>query len=192
MRDPRLARERRRRSVVSPSDATTPASDQRPELLFTENDSNLERLYGTPNPSPYVKDAFHEYLINGRQEAVNPLEEGTKAAAHYRLMVDAGSSVVVRLRLTREGKGRPTRLFQGFDRAVEAQRAQADEFYATVIPGRLGADAAAVMRQALPACSGPSSGSISTFADGSKGTPPSRAVPGSEAGRERRLGASLQ
>src|SRR6266849_1803487 len=125
------------------------ACDGEPELLFTENNSNLERLYGTPNPSPYVKDAFHEYLIHGRLEAGNPLQEGTKAAAHYRLMVDAGASVVLRLRLTREGKGRPTRALQGFDRAVEEQRSQADEFYATVIPDRLDADAAAVMRQAL-------------------------------------------
>jgi len=124
------------------------ACDGEPELLFTENESNLERLYGVANQSPYVKDAFHAYLIDGRREAENPLEEGTKAAAHYRLMVDAGASVVLRLRLTREGTG-PGRAFQGFDRAVEDQRRQADEFYATVIPDRLGADAAAVMRQAL-------------------------------------------
>jgi len=96
-----------------------------------------------------VKDAFHGYLINGRQEVVNPLEEGTKAAAHYRLMVDAGANAILRLRLTREAKGRPPRAFQGFDRSVEDQRRQADEFYATVIPDRLSADSAAVMRQAL-------------------------------------------
>ena len=125
------------------------ACDGEPELLFTENDSNLERVYGAASPSPYVKDAFHEYLINGRQEVVNPLEEGTKAAAHYRLMVDAGANAILRLRLTREAKGRPPRAFQGFDRMVEDQRRQADEFYATVIPDRLSADSAAVMRQAL-------------------------------------------
>jgi len=125
------------------------ACDGEPELLFTENDSNLERVYGAASPSPYVKDAFHEYLINGRQEVVNPLEEGTKAAAHYRLMVDAGANAILRLRLTREAKGRPPRAFQGFDRLVEDQRRQADEFYATVIPDRLSADSAAVMRQAL-------------------------------------------
>ncbi len=125
------------------------ACDGEPELLFTENDSNLERLYGAASPSPYVKDAFHGYLINGRQEVVNPLEEGTKAAAHYRLMVDAGANAILRLRLTREAKGRPPRAFQGFDRSVEDQRRQADEFYATVIPDRLSADSAAVMRQAL-------------------------------------------
>ena len=152
---PRLARERERAGrVILAShpevDGTYRlACDGEPELLFTENDSNLERLYGTPNPSPYVKDAFHEYLVHGRPETVNPLEEGTKAAAHYRLMVEAGARAVLRLRLTREGKGRPTRAFQGFDRVVEAQRREADEFYATVIPDRLGADAAAVMRQAL-------------------------------------------
>jgi len=125
------------------------ACDGEPELLFTENDSNLERLYGAASPSPYVKDSFHEYLINGRQEVVNPLEEGTKAAAHYRLMVDAGASAILRLGLTHEAKGRPPRAFQAFDRSVEDQRRQADEFYATVIPDRLSADSAAVMRQAL-------------------------------------------
>ncbi|HEV8532788.1 MAG TPA: glucosidase [Methylomirabilota bacterium] len=152
---PRLAREREGAGRVilashPEMDGTYRlACDGEPELLFTENDSNLERLYGTPSPSPYVKDAFHEYLAHGRPEAVNPLEEGTKAAAHYRLLVEAGARAVLRLRLTREGKGRPPRAFQGFDRAVEAQRREADEFYATVIPDRLGADAAAVMRQAL-------------------------------------------
>jgi len=125
------------------------ACDGEPELLFTENDSNLERLYGTPNASPYVKDGFHDYLIYGRQDAVNPLQEGTKAAAHYGLMVESGGSVVLRLRLTREGAGQTGSAFKGFDRAVEAQRLEADEFYATVIPDRLCEDSAAVMRQAL-------------------------------------------
>ncbi len=152
---PRLAREREGAGRVilashPEMDGTYRlACDGEPELLFTENDSNLERLYGAASPSPYVKDAFHEYLVNGRQEAVNPLEEGTKAAAHYRLMMDAGASAILRLRLTREAKGRPPRAFQGFDRSVEDQRRQADEFYATVIPDRLGADSATVMRQAL-------------------------------------------
>ena len=70
-----------------------------PELLFTENESNAGRLWGQPNASPYVKDAFHEYIISGRGEAVNPAKAGTKAAAHYVLDVPAGGSQTVRLRL---------------------------------------------------------------------------------------------
>ena len=64
--------------------------DGEPDLLFTENETNVERLYGAPNPTPYVKDAFHAYLVRGRQESVNPAREGTKAAAHYRLTIGAG------------------------------------------------------------------------------------------------------
>src|SRR6188768_2212667 len=59
--------------------------DGAPELLFTENESNAQRLWAQPNASPYVKDAFHEYVIAGRSEAVNPAKTGTKAAAHYAL-----------------------------------------------------------------------------------------------------------
>jgi len=82
------------------------------ELLFTENESNASRLWGQPNPSPYVKDAFHEYLISGRREAVNPSKVGTKAAAHYRLEVPAGGSKGVRLRL---GAKPPADPFRDFD-----------------------------------------------------------------------------
>ena len=80
-----------------------------PELLFTENESNASRLWGQSNPSPYVKDAFHEYVISGKREAVNPSKTGTKAAAHYRLEVPAGGSQVVRLRLSAKPSGRPFR-----------------------------------------------------------------------------------
>ena len=72
-----------------------------PELVFTENDTNIERLYGATNPSPYVKDAFHRYVVNGERDAVNPERTGTKAAFCYRLDVGAGEEVSVRLRLTR-------------------------------------------------------------------------------------------
>jgi hypothetical protein len=120
-----------------------------PELLFTENDSNAERLYRAPNAAPYVKDAFGEYLIHGRADAVNPLEEGTKAAAHYALTLDPGASEVLRLRLTREGTIRTDRAFEDFDRVFEARRREADEFYATVVPDRLCGDSKDVMRQAL-------------------------------------------
>ena len=60
------------------------AEPRSPELLFTENETNAERLFGVPNASPYVKDAFHEYVVGGRRDRVNPERRGTKAAAHYR------------------------------------------------------------------------------------------------------------
>ena len=73
--------------------------DGDPELLFTENESNAQRLWGQPNASPYVKDAFHAYVVSGAGEAVNPARVGTKAAAHYVLDVPGGGSQTVRLRL---------------------------------------------------------------------------------------------
>src|SRR4029077_8873274 len=70
-----------------------------PDLLFTENETNFERLYGGANATPYVKDGIDDYVVHGRREAVNPEREGTKAAAHYRLRVGPGETVSVRLRL---------------------------------------------------------------------------------------------
>ena len=71
------------------------------ELLFTENDTNKQRLWGVPNTSAYVKDAFHDYVTGHRHEAVNPARVGTKAAAHYRLhLIGAGESATICLRLT--------------------------------------------------------------------------------------------
>jgi hypothetical protein len=119
-----------------------------PELLFTENETNFERLYGTENPTPYRKDAFHDYVIHGERSAVNPAEEGTKAAARYELRVGPGGSAVVRLRLTDQATaGEP--LGRGFDAVFAERQREADEFYATVIPVRLCQDGRDVMRQAL-------------------------------------------
>jgi hypothetical protein len=117
------------------------------ELLFTENETNTERLFDTPNRTPYVKDAFHHYLVNGRREAVNPEATGTKAAAHYAITVPAGGSRAVHLRLSDVVFPRYDAV--ELDAIVEARRRDADEFYATVIPGSLGPDQANVMRQAL-------------------------------------------
>ena len=69
-------------------------------LLFTETETNNERLFGTANPTPYVKDGINNYVVAGRQDAVNPNHTGTKAAAHYQLNVGAAATVVIRLRLT--------------------------------------------------------------------------------------------
>ena len=77
-----------------------------PELLFTENETNVARLFGANavNPSPYVKDAFHEYVVRGRSDAVQPDRTGTKAGWRYRLSIPPGGEVVVRLRLFAESE----------------------------------------------------------------------------------------
>ncbi len=119
-----------------------------PDLLFTENDTNLRRLYGVENPSPFVKDAFHEYVIHGQAGAVNPTQEGTKAAARYRMVLGPGESRVVRLRLA-DGGLLQSPFGKRFDALVAQRQQEADEFYATVIPAKLSDDARGVMRQAL-------------------------------------------
>jgi hypothetical protein len=98
-------------------------------LLFTENETNTERLWGVPNPTLYVKDAFHRYLIEGEAKAVNPAREGTKTAALYRLEVPAGGTAAIRLRLTDRQMDRP---FSDFETIFTRRQAEADEFYAVV------------------------------------------------------------
>jgi len=117
-----------------------------PELLFTENESNADRLWGQANLSPYVKDAFHEYVVSGRREAVNPTRIGTKTAAHYVLEVPPGGSKTVRLRLSAQSVANP---FDKFDATFAARLAEADEFYALITPGSLSEDERRVHRQAL-------------------------------------------
>ena len=117
-----------------------------PELLFTENESNAVRLWGQPNPSPYVKDAFHQYVVNDKREAVNPVKTGTKAAAHYVLEVPAGGSKEIRLRLSVRTLSNP---FDKFDQAFSARLAEADEFYEKICPHTLSEDERRVHRQAL-------------------------------------------
>ena len=117
-----------------------------PVLLFTENETNARRLWDQPNPSPYVKDAFQDYVISGKQEAVNPSGTGTKAAAHYRLEVPAGGSKVVRLRLSAKPTSDP---FDPFDKIFATRLADADEFYNRITPTSLSEDESRVHRQAL-------------------------------------------
>jgi len=126
--------------------ARTLSCEGNPELLFTENDSNAARLWGQANSSPYVKDAFHAYLISGVREAVNRAKTGTKAAAHYRLEVPAGGSKAVRLRLSEKPPARP---FDQFDAILAARLADADEFYNRIAPHSLNEDERRVYRQAL-------------------------------------------
>jgi hypothetical protein len=120
--------------------------DGSPELLFTENESNISRLWGQSNPSPYVKDAFHEYVIAAKRDSVNPSTLGTKAAAHYHLDVPAGASRVVRLRLSPKPPAAP---FSAFDQIFANRLADANEFYDRITPRSLNEDERRVHRQAL-------------------------------------------
>ena len=95
------------------------------ELLFTENETDMQRLFGVESASPYVKDAFHQYVIAGRKESVNPDGEGTKAAALYRLELDAGANATLQLRLAAEDAGSAPAADQLFQQRV----GEADEFY---------------------------------------------------------------
>jgi hypothetical protein len=128
--------------------ALAPAPDgAHPELLVTENETNTERLFGVPNASRYVKDAFHACVIEGRRDAVSPEGRGTKAAGHYRLQVPAGETATLRLRLSAEDEA-PARPFgPDFDATFAARRAEADAFYATVLPPELTPEEALTARQ---------------------------------------------
>ncbi|MBK6008529.1 glucosidase [Ramlibacter ginsenosidimutans] len=117
-----------------------------PDLLFTENETNSERLFGTPNTTPYVKDGIHAYVVQGRADAVNPQQVGTKAAAHYRLSVGPGQTATLRLRLH---EGPAANAFKDFTATMRARQREADAFYAETLPKSLNDDQRNVMRQAL-------------------------------------------
>jgi hypothetical protein len=119
-------------------------------LLFTENETNNERIFGTPNASPYVKDGINNYVVHGQQSAVNPNKTGTKVSAHYQVNVGAGQTTVIRLRISDispEVMGDP--FGKNFDEIFAARLREADEFYKSVTPPSVGEDAANVMRQAI-------------------------------------------
>jgi Mannosylglycerate hydrolase MGH1-like glycoside hydrolase domain len=118
-----------------------------PALLFTENETNSARLFGVASATPYVKDAFHAYVIEGRTAAVNPARVGTKAAFHYRLDVAAGATAVVRLRLC-EAVGRPAEPFGApFDALFAQRQGEADDFYVDLVHESATADEQNAARQ---------------------------------------------
>ncbi|HTL58551.1 MAG TPA: hypothetical protein VL361_22885 [Candidatus Limnocylindrales bacterium] len=119
-----------------------------PQLLFTENETNTQKLFNAEIWTPCVKDAFHEYLIGGRMGVVNPKQTGTKAAALYRLMLPAGGTAEIRLRLADHELPATTSLGQEFEETFRRRMSEADEFYATHLPGGLTADQKALARQA--------------------------------------------
>jgi hypothetical protein len=119
-------------------------ADGRP--LFTDNETNAQRLFGIPSANQYFKDAFHRAIVNGEQEAVNPNRTGTRSCVHYEYVVPAGGSVVVRLRLTPEQLKAP---LGDVDQIVAQRRAEADEFYAAIHPPKATADEKSIQRQAF-------------------------------------------
>ena len=115
-------------------------------LLFTENESNAELLFGSENPSPYVKDAIGDYVVVGRMNAVNPARRGTKCSAHFTLDLGPGEERVIRLRL-RSGDGGATAFGAPFEKVLASRRREADEFYAS-LPGPADPESRRVARQA--------------------------------------------
>ncbi len=128
-----------------------------PPLLFTENETNTERIFGVANRHPFVKDGINDFVVHGREGAVNPEKKGTKAAAHYRLTVSPGECQVVRLRLSDvapaafgRSNGAAAGVFgQHFEDVLQARLREADAFYSALTPPSLSPDSANVLRQAL-------------------------------------------
>ncbi|MBC8115363.1 MAG: glucosidase, partial [Candidatus Saccharimonas sp.] len=145
--------------------------DGAPKLLFTENDTNTERLFGVPNATPFVKDGINNCVVHGQTEAVNPRQTGTKVAAQYVITVKAGKSQTLRLRISdvtpsgalvadaaSVGKGNADAgsvrhgggpFGKAFDDVMKSRRREADEFYAALTPKSLSEDEGRVLRQAL-------------------------------------------
>jgi hypothetical protein len=119
-----------------------------PDLWFTENETNVARLFGAGNSQPYVKDAFHVRLVEGREDAVNPGEVGTKAAAHYFIEVPAGRSATFRLRLFAEEAASSDPFGSGFEETFGERRSEADAFHASRLPKGLTEEERLVARQA--------------------------------------------
>ena len=120
------------------------------DLLFTENESNLERLWGVANATPFVKDSINDRVVHGQIDIVNPERVGTKAAAHYKFMIPPGKHVSIRLRLTQVGeKQGGDDPFENFDDVVKKRRDEADEFYSKLAPPSLSEEHRAIQRQAL-------------------------------------------
>jgi len=144
-----------------------------PEMLFTENETNFQRVFNFPNATPYVKDSFHDFLVHGARGAVNPAQTGTKCAAHYRVRIAPGASVTLRLRLTNndphtDGLQAPAQIGassvnadparhaqaanpfgEEFEKTFDLRREEADQFYSHRFPQERSGDARNVMRQAL-------------------------------------------
>jgi hypothetical protein len=118
-----------------------------PIFLFTENETNVQRLFGAANAQPYVKDAFHEFVVHGRREAVNPDEVGTKSAAYYVVEVAAQSEKTFRLRLFAEDEA-PADPFADFDAVFDARKGETKALFEPLIPPTMTEEEVNVGRQA--------------------------------------------
>ncbi len=142
--------------------------DSPDDLFFTENESNLKRLWGVPNATPFVKDSINDRVVGGKIDIVNSAEFGTKAAAHYKFNIPANETISIRLRLSRRGSTSPspadsvvslslrervgvraTDPFADFDEIFRKRRAEADEFYGELAPSSLTDEQRAIQRQAF-------------------------------------------
>jgi hypothetical protein len=121
-------------------------AEEAAEWLFTENETNVKRLYGSANGTPYVKDAFHRYIIDGETKAINPEQTGTKTAAHYTKTLSGGERWTLRLRLSKSAHAEP---FERFADLMAQRQAESDEFYTTIHPPQLDEEACRVQRQAF-------------------------------------------
>ena len=117
-------------------------------LLFTENETDVAAVFGGERRQPYSKDAFHRYVVAGEDEAVNPEQSGTKAAAHFKLELAAGESRELRLRLVKANDDSGGEPFADFDTIFAQRQAEADDFYASLRPADAGDEEARVWRQA--------------------------------------------
>jgi hypothetical protein len=133
----------RYRLLAAPS-----AGGQTPLVLFTDNETNQHRLFQVPNTNPYVKDAFHEYLIARRAEAVNPSGVGTKTALHYFFEIPAGGQVAVQLRLFTDDEAPVDPFGRDFEQTFAKRIREADEFYQVRIPSTLSREEQHAVRQA--------------------------------------------
>src|SRR5215475_14109832 len=118
--------------------------------LFTENETNTQRLFNVQNHTPYVKDGIDASIVHGQTSAVNPGQTGTKVAAHYSLTIPAGGVQMLRLRLSDKQLSAPQEAFgPAFDQTLDTRRREADEFYGAVLPSQASEDTRLVMRQAF-------------------------------------------
>ena len=122
--------------------------DREADLLFTENETNHERLFDSHNASAYVKDGINNYLVEGQKNAINPDQAGTKMAAHYTLMIAPNQTETIRLCLS-DRPNLTAPLGDQFDATFAARRQEADEFYQDIIPPSVAEDERNVQRQAF-------------------------------------------
>jgi len=118
-----------------------------PRVMFTENKTNVQRLYGTPNPARYVKDAFHEAIVNGETDRVNPQQMGTKAGIPYSFILESGESVAIRLRLYHDAAPRKDPFGPAFETFFTQRINEADGYHARITKPQVTGEAVNVVRQ---------------------------------------------